>query len=260
MIKVLGPIIYASDFINAETPGTSDAEKTSYIYEKLVKEITDAGSCIEDVIAVQKYVTGMYDNPSTREAYSNHFKLYKPSFTVVTYSDLLCEGGKTSDTCKVLIVAVKGCSKGESYKGLKLDRVVYPSGSPLEELLGYSRAVKAGPFVYVGGTTSVLPDKSVYGAGNSEEQDKFIWNKICSFANKAGADKSDIVGIKKWITKDYSGTAFMPDSECPSLLISEVPVDKLTREGQLEEVELFAVIGIGSGKVDKSFSTYFDGF
>ena len=30
------------------------------------------------------------------------------------------------------------------------------------------------------GTTSVLPDKSVYGADNSEEQDKFIWNKISS--------------------------------------------------------------------------------
>ena len=260
MIKVLGPFLYASDFINSETPGSSDADKTSYIYEKLVQEITDAGSCIEDVIAVQKYVTSRYDNPSTREAYSNHFKLYKPSFTVVTYSDLICEGGKTTDTCNVLIVALKGCSKEESYNGLKLDKVVYPSGSPLEELLGYSRAVKAGPFVYVGGTTSVLPDKTVYGADNSEEQDKFIWNKICRFANMAGAEKNDIVGIKKWVTKNYSGSDYMPDNDCPTLLTSEVPVDKLTREGQLEEVELFAIIGIGSGKVDRSFSTYFDGF
>ncbi len=37
-----------------------------------------------------------------------------------------------------------------------LRRVNYSSGAPLEETVGYSRAVKVGNMVYVGGTTIVL--------------------------------------------------------------------------------------------------------
>ena len=54
--------------------------------------------------------------------------------------------------------------------------------SSLLSVIGYSRAVKAGPFVFVGGTTSVLPDKSVYGAGDSKLHDEFIWKKITEFS------------------------------------------------------------------------------
>lgn len=34
-------------------------------------------------------------------------------------------------------------------------RVNYSSGAPLEEKVGYSRMVKVGDHIYVGGTTSV---------------------------------------------------------------------------------------------------------
>ena len=37
-------------------------------------------------------------------------------------------------------------------------RVNYSSGAPLEEKVGYSRMVKVGDHIYVGGTTSVQPD------------------------------------------------------------------------------------------------------
>ena len=42
-------------------------------------------------------------------------------------------------------------------------RVNYSSGAPLEEKVGYSRMVKVGDHIYVGGTTSVQPDGTVYG-------------------------------------------------------------------------------------------------
>lgn len=261
MVKVTGPFIYASEFINASTPGTTDLEKTDYVFSKLISEIKAAGAVIEDVIAVQKYIAPGYDNPSTREAYIKYFKPYKPSLTAVTYSDLAPEGGKAGDVCKILIAAVKGCSKEEEYDGIKLDRVVYPSGSPLEEVMGYSRAVKAGPFVYVGGTTSVLPEKTVYGDGNSELQDQFIWQKIVGFAEKAGADEKDIVRVKKWVMPEYKSSGnLMPVEGCKSPKTDTVGIAKLTREGQLEEVELFAVIGIAKGDIKPEFGSFFDEF
>ena len=48
-------------------------------------------------------------------------------------------------------------------------RVNYSSGAPLEEKVGYSRMVKVGDHIYVGGTTSVQPDGTVYGE-NAYEQ------------------------------------------------------------------------------------------
>ena len=42
-------------------------------------------------------------------------------------------------------------------------RINYSSGAPLEEKVGYSRMVKIDDQVFIGGTTSVQPDGSVYG-------------------------------------------------------------------------------------------------
>ena len=42
-------------------------------------------------------------------------------------------------------------------------RTNYSSGAPLEEKVGYSRMVKIDDQVFIGGTTSVQPDGSVYG-------------------------------------------------------------------------------------------------
>ena len=261
MVKVLGPFVYAWEYINKDTPGASDLEKTDHVYKSLISAITESGSCIEDVIAVQKFIAKGYDNVSTRDAYSKYFKAYMPSLTAVTFDSLLTEGGKEDDVCKILLVAVKGCSKGLEYEGIKLDRKVYPSGSPLETVMGYSRAVKAGPFVFVGGTTSVLPDKTVFGEGDSAAQDKFVWEKIVSFAKTCGAEEADIVRVKKWVMNDYvSSGKFMPDENCTAPKTDTVHISKLTRPGQLEEVELFAIIGISKGKINREFASFFDIF
>ena len=147
MIKILGSFIYADFVIDANTKGANDAEKTEYAFSSLLSEIEKNGSCVDDVIAVQKYVTPAYDNPSTRDAYSIYFKRIMPSLTAVTFENLTSMGGNNNALCKILVVAVK-----------------------------------AGPFVFVGGTTSVLPDKSVYGSGDSKLQDEFIWQKITDFS------------------------------------------------------------------------------
>lgn len=56
-------------------------------------------------------------------------------------------------------------------------RTNYSSGAPLEDVVGYSRMVKVGNMVFIGGTTSVQPDGSVYGVGSAYEQAKYIFQK-----------------------------------------------------------------------------------
>ena len=63
-------------------------------------------------------------------------------------------------------------------------RVNYSSGAPLEEKVGYSRMVKVGDHIYVGGTTSVQPDGTVYGENAYEQTSKFVCNDGSISASK----------------------------------------------------------------------------
>ena len=54
------------------------------------------------------------------------------------------------------------------------DRTLISSGSPWEDVVGYSRAVKVGNLVEVAGTTAVDGDELI-GEGSVYEQAKFIF-------------------------------------------------------------------------------------
>ena len=55
----------------------------------------------------------------------------------------------------------------------------------------------------MGGTTSVLPDGSVHGEGDSYEQTKFILEKQIKIIEQAGGKAEDIISVKHYITPDY---------------------------------------------------------
>ena len=79
---------------------------------------------------------------------------------------------------------------------MKLERTNYASGAPKENILGYSRVVKTGPFIEVGGTTSVQPDGSVYAEYDSYGQVKYILEKQIKLVENAGGCKEDIYKFK----------------------------------------------------------------
>ncbi len=62
-----------------------------------------------------------------------------------------------------------------------------------EEVAGYSRIVKADPFVFVSGTTAVTPEGTVYGEGDPYAQAKYIFDKTGEAAGRNGVSKG-----KKW--------------------------------------------------------------
>lgn len=129
---------------------------------------------------------------------------------------------------------------------MELIRKNYSSGSPLEDKIGYSRMVQVGPFVLIGGTTSVLPDGSVYGE-DVYTQSKFIFEKQLDMLKKAGGTAEDVVSVRAYVTPqaDKVGygkayTEFFHDVRpCNMKLV----IGELNRPTQLVEIEIEAIIG-----------------
>lgn len=122
----------------------------------------------------------------------------------------------------------------------------YSSGAPLEEKVGYSRMVKAGPFVFVGGTTSVQPDGTVFGE-SAYDQTKYVLEKQVKLLETAGASASDVVKVKVYATDmKYSGEICQAYSEIfhdIRPLCTVVGTPALNRPTQMVEIEMDAVIG-----------------
>ena len=77
-----------------------------------------------------------------------------------------------------------------------MKRINFASGAPLEEKVGYSRMVKLGDYLAVGGTTSVQPDGTVYGENDAYAQTKYVLEKQVHLLEKAGASAKDVFRIK----------------------------------------------------------------
>ena len=51
-----------------------------------------------------------------------------------------------------------------------MKRELISNGNPLEDVVGFSRAVRVGPYISVGGTAPVGPDGKTVGIGDIESQ------------------------------------------------------------------------------------------
>lgn len=74
------------------------------------------------------------------------------------------------------------------------------SGTVWEGIAGYSRAVRLGNVVNVAGTTATADDGSVVGVGDAGAQTEFIIQKIERALKQAGAELTDVVRTRIFIT------------------------------------------------------------
>src|SRR5690349_7358943 len=84
----------------------------------------------------------------------------------------------------------------------------YRDGGRFEEIAGYVRAKRVGPFVLVAGTTAVERSGRVHKPGDTAAQSKFTLERIGAALNAVGASLNDVVRTRAYLVDMADATVF----------------------------------------------------
>ena len=130
--------------------------------------------------------------------------------------------------------------------GPGVKRQLISSGGPWEDVVGYSRAVRAGNHVSVAGTTAAQPDGTVFGGDDAYAQARRCFEIIEAALREAGASMADVVrtrmfviDISRWEEFSRAHGEFFREVKPAATMVE---VQRLMTPEMLIEVEVDAVV------------------
>ena len=129
---------------------------------------------------------------------------------------------------------------------MTMKRESFSSAAPWEAIVGYSRAVRTGPFIAVTGCASVGPDGELVGEGDPYAQATRCIEVIREVLESAGAGLCDVVRTRMFVTNidqwEEIGRAHKEAFGNIMPATTMVEVSRLIDSRMLVEIEADAVV------------------